>query len=118
MTTTAPAAAGALSARVSDSLARHLRVHLDRLVWGAHELAEHQRTRLRIVLAQAIEQSPFHAKRLGGLDPDGVEPSDLAGLPVMTKAEMMADFDEVVTDRRLRRAAVEEHLDRFAHEPA
>ena len=39
------------------------------------------------------------------IDPDRFELSDLARLPTMTKSEMMAAFDDVVTDRRLRLAS-------------
>jgi hypothetical protein len=35
----------------------------------------------------------------------------------MTKAEMMASFDDMVTDRRLSRRLVEEHLRSSGREP-
>jgi hypothetical protein len=52
-------------------------------------------------LARAIDRSPFHAARLAGIGPARFELADLARLQVMTKAQMMEHFDEVVTDRRL-----------------
>ena len=54
--------------------------------------------------------SPFHARRLAGIDPAEVDPTDLRALPVMTKAQMMDELDDVLTDRRLTRADVEETL--------
>ena len=63
-----------------------------------------------MLLAYAAEFSPFHARRLRGLDLSRFEVGDLARLPVMTKAQMMAEFDEVVTDRRLSRRLAEQHL--------
>ena len=50
-------------------------------------------------------------------DIDRFELSDLAQLPVMTKTQMMANFDDVVTDRRLTRALVERHITDSATEP-
>jgi phenylacetate-coenzyme A ligase PaaK-like adenylate-forming protein len=69
-----------------------------------------QRRRLRRLVAWAKTHSPFYARRLRHIDPDRFE---LADLPVVTKTEMMEYFDEYVTDRRLRRADLEE----FVSEP-
>jgi phenylacetate-CoA ligase len=84
--------------------------HIARLRWGPARIAVEQRARLRALLAYAIERSPFHAARLAGVDPATFDLHDLPSLPVMTKREMMADFDAVVTDRRLTRRLVEDHL--------
>ena len=92
----------ALSARVGD--------HLERLKWDRTRIEALQRDRLRGLLAIAIERSPFHARRLSGIDPDTFELGDLARLPVMSKAEMMAAFDDVTTDRRLTRAAADDAI--------
>jgi phenylacetate-coenzyme A ligase PaaK-like adenylate-forming protein len=85
-------------------------VHVERMAWDRARIAHHQRERLRQLLGVAIRCSPFHRKRLAGVDPERFEPSELGSLPVMTKAEMMASFDEVVTDRRLTRERIEAHL--------
>ncbi len=51
-------------------------------------LAEHQRERLRYLLAHATANSPFPARRLAGIGVGRFEISDLPRLPVMTKAEI------------------------------
>lgn len=108
--TTATGDIEALRARVSEELAKRLPHHIDRLSWDAERLADHQRRRLRALLAHAQERSPFHAHRLRGIDADRFEVADLERLPIMTKDEMMTRFDEVVTDRRLELRVVEGHL--------
>ena len=117
MATSATGRVDVLRARMSAALGARLPGHVERLRWDADRLAAHQRQGLRALLRRALEHSPFHARRLGRIDPDRFELSDLAGLPTMSKAEMMAAFDEVVTDRRLRVQIVEEHLARSAEEP-
>jgi phenylacetate-CoA ligase len=107
---TSPSPADALSRRVSSVLAERLPEHLARLDWDAGRLAAHQRDRLRTLLAHAVEHSPFHARRLKGVDVDRFELAGLARLPTMTKADMMDGFDTLVTDRRLERHVVERHL--------
>src|SRR6478672_4230996 len=92
--------------------------HVARLGWSRTEIAAHQRRQLNALLAHAVEHSPFHARRLRGLDPAGIEPGDLSRLPVMTKAEMMDELDDVYTDRRLTRSAVESALAAAGPEPA
>jgi phenylacetate-coenzyme A ligase PaaK-like adenylate-forming protein len=81
--------------------------HLERLRWSRERIEAHQRERLRALLRHAREHSRFHAERLARVDPARVQ---LAELPTMTKADLMARFDDAVCDPRLTRAAVEAHL--------
>jgi len=60
--------------------------------------------------AYAVEHSPFHRRRLAGVDIERLEVADLVRLPVMTKAEMMGELADVYTDRRLSPALVERAL--------
>src|SRR5947209_11697720 len=69
-----------------------------------------QRRRLRRLLKLAVRRSPFYARKFRGID---VGRCDLRDLPTTDKDEVMAHFDEVVTDRRLRLAEIE----RFMAEP-
>jgi phenylacetate-CoA ligase len=107
-----------LRTRFAAALATHLERNVRRPLWDARQLASYQRERLRTLLARAIAQSPFHARRLAGIDPGRFELADLARLPVMTKEQMMAGFDELATDRRLTHARVEQHLAVSAEEPS
>lgn len=106
-----------LRRRFQAATAQALPDHIERAGWSGEQIASHQRQQLRRLLAHAIAHSPYHARRLRGVDPRGVELRDLPSLPVMTKADMMANFDDVVTDRRLSRAAVEECLEASRETP-
>ena len=117
MTTITGSGATALRARFGPALASRLEQHIERLSWDPQRLAGHQRERLRALLASALTRSPFHARRLAGIDPARFELSDLAGLPVISKQQMMASFDELLTDRRLTRARADQQLAASAHEP-
>jgi phenylacetate-CoA ligase len=117
MTTATGTGLDVLRARYGEAFGTRLPGHIQRLPWDAGRLAAHQRERLRALLACAIERSPFHARRLGGIDPGRFELGDLAGLPVMSKEQMMAGFDELATDRRLTRARAEAHLAACTDEP-
>jgi phenylacetate-CoA ligase len=75
----------------------------------AGRFRQERRDRLRDLLRTARASSPWHRDRLAGVDPDGFEEADLAGLPPMTKDDLMANWDGVVTDRRLRLDLVEGH---------
>jgi phenylacetate-coenzyme A ligase PaaK-like adenylate-forming protein len=106
-----------LKTRISGAVGRRMPEHIARLGWDAGRLAACQRDRLRALLARAIAGSPFHAERLRGIDPDRFELADLARLPVMTKADMMENFDAATNDRRLTRDLVERHLARAVTDP-
>lgn len=70
-----------------------------------------QTRRLRRLLRHAIDRSPFYRDRFRGIDADRCS---LVDLRPVTKAELMADFDRVVTDPEVRRA----DLERFVDDPA
>jgi phenylacetate-CoA ligase len=104
-------------ARFQPSLLERLPDHLGRLAWDHERIATWQRDRLRKLLRRAISSSPFHARRLQGIDPETFELADLPKLPVMTKEEMMDRFDDVVTDRRLSLGLLESTLAQTSDEP-
>ena len=91
--------------------------HVARLGWSAPQIASHQRSGLRALLAHAVEHSPFHRRRLAGVDVERIEVADLPTLPVMTKAEMMRDLGDVFTDRRLTPGLIECALAATSAEP-
>ncbi|HTU86770.1 MAG TPA: hypothetical protein VMF57_14420 [Solirubrobacteraceae bacterium] len=91
--------------------------HLQRLHWSRERIAQERRRRLRELVTTAQERSPWHRRRLAGLDPTTLEEDDLCGLPVMTRDDVMANFDEAVTDQRLTLSRVENHLAGLGSKP-
>jgi phenylacetate-CoA ligase len=71
------------------------------------EMLQLQQVRLRQLLHHAAQHSSFYRSRFRGIDLDTCR---LADLPTLTKDEMMARFDDVVTDRRVTRAGIEAFL--------
>jgi phenylacetate-CoA ligase len=69
------------------------------------QLLAYQRGKLRQLLYYAIAHSPFYRRRFARIDPENCP---LERLPITNKEEIMAHFDEVVTDRRIRLEEVEE----------
>ena len=118
MSATASSALAELQGRMAAGIEARLPPHIERLGWDAPRLRAHQQAALRGLLAHALERSPFHRRRLGAVDPEAFTPAGLASLPVMTKADLMAEWDEVVTDPRLTAALVEAHLAGSATEPS
>ena len=73
--------------------------------WPREQLARFQQERLEALVRHAIAHSPYYRERIGG------GPVELAALPVLDKATLMERFDDIVTDRRLRRDELLAHLD-------
>jgi phenylacetate-coenzyme A ligase PaaK-like adenylate-forming protein len=71
---------------------------------GPGGLARRREARLRALVAQARTSSPFYRRRYRGLPVVGVA---LGDLPPVAKPELMAEFDDWVTDPRVTRADVE-----------
>jgi putative adenylate-forming enzyme len=78
--------------------------------WSRGRLETHQQRQLDALRRFARERSPFYRRFHRGLDR-----APFIELPILTKAEMMAHFDEVVTDPRVRLADAESFLQ---HHPA
>jgi phenylacetate-CoA ligase len=76
---------------------------------AAGERAPHQRRahdqqqRLRRLVRHAAGHSPWYRERLGRAEAVDDGPVELARLPVLDRTALMEHFDELVTDRRLRR---------------
>jgi phenylacetate-CoA ligase len=107
---TTPTIAGQQRGSWNARLRAALPAHIDRLAWDADRVRAHQRDRLRALLRHAKAHSRFHAERLAGVDAARFELDDLPSLPTMTKTEMMAGLDDLLTDPRLSRAVLERHL--------
>jgi len=119
MTTTTTQGTGfeQFRASVQTELLARMPDHVRRLQWSREQVESTQREGLRALLAHASEHSPFHRRRLAGIDPGSFELADLGRLPVMTKAEMMESLDDVFTDRRLSRDVVQRALAATRAEP-
>jgi phenylacetate-coenzyme A ligase PaaK-like adenylate-forming protein len=89
---------------------RRVPAHLERMAWPAERLRAEREARLRALIGIARQHSPWHRERLGQLDLERVGEDDLASIPVMTKHDLMANFDRIVTDPRLSLGKVEAHL--------
>jgi phenylacetate-CoA ligase len=91
-------------------LRRLLELHVQRLQWSGEQLRLERQARLRELLRVALSSSPWHRQRLAGIDPNQFEERDLERVPPMTKQDLMANWDDIVTDRRLKLENVECHL--------
>jgi phenylacetate-coenzyme A ligase PaaK-like adenylate-forming protein len=88
-------------------VAQHAAALMERNTWSRERLLEHRNRRLRAVLRRAVERSSFFHERIGAL----VErDAPLVDFPILTKRELMTNFDSIVTDPRLKRDLVERHL--------
>lgn len=92
-------------------LIKEIQRHYPFIRGGTAALQRRQDRKFRALIAHATARSPFYARRFAGLDPAACQ---LGDLPVLTKAEMMENFDDLVTDRALKR----DELARFMGDPA
>jgi putative adenylate-forming enzyme len=76
--------------------------------WSVERLRAHQRQRLLAIVRHAAASSPYYRERFAGIELS--DDLDLAALPILSKATMLENFDDLVTDRRLTLAGVEQHL--------
>jgi phenylacetate-CoA ligase len=87
-----------------------------RIDWSPDRIRGERQRALRTLLAFAVERSPWHRERLAGIDLERLSETDIERLPVMTKADLMDNFDHVVTDPRVTRELCERHLERHLDE--
>ena len=83
---------------------------LGRLRWSRAQIDAERDRALRALVHTARSGSAWHAPRLAHVDVDRLTAGDLTSLPTMTKHDVLAAFDDLVTDRRVTRSTAEEHL--------
>ncbi len=83
------------------AIAERIPAHVEQLSWSADQIKAERERALRETLAFAEARSPWHATRLSHIDPESFTEADLRTLPVMTKTDVMTNWDAIVTDRRL-----------------
>jgi phenylacetate-coenzyme A ligase PaaK-like adenylate-forming protein len=71
-----------------------------------------QQKRFRALLRHAVANAPFYREKYRGLD---LENCRLADLPIVSKKEMVENFDDFVTDRRLKKAEIRCWLEDRSH---
>jgi phenylacetate-coenzyme A ligase PaaK-like adenylate-forming protein len=81
--------------------------------WSRAQIVAEQRAGLRRLLRAARDGSPWHRERLRDIDVGAADASTLSRLPAMTKDDLMAHWDDIVTDRRVTLAAAEAHIARL-----
>ena len=96
-----------MSPRMLFAILTRLRALQQREQWDRARLLAYQASALRQTRAYAYARSPFYQRFHRGL-----RDAPLTALPVLTKATLMQQFDELVTDRKVRLADVETHLAR------
>ncbi len=94
---------------ISDLLAR-MPENVKRVKWPVERIREERQQRLRSLIHVAKEKSPWHNERLRGVDADSITEADIGKLPVMTKADLMTNFDQIITDKRLTLEMVNAHV--------
>jgi putative adenylate-forming enzyme len=73
--------------------------------WSRDEIHAHQEQAFAALRRHAVEHSRFYQRVYKGL-----ESAPLSELPVVTKRDLMGNFDEFVTDPAVKLAEVEKHL--------
>ena len=80
---------------------------LEHAKWSRSELLEHQHGALHRMLSNTILLSPWYESRIGDLVR---RKRPLSEFPVLTKQDLMANFDDIVLDKDVKLADVEQHL--------
>ncbi|MGB0096230.1 MAG: hypothetical protein WBP81_27290 [Solirubrobacteraceae bacterium] len=94
--------------------------HVARVEWPRARIDHYRTERLRALLTYARERSPFHAGRMGDVDPSSATIADLARLPPMVKQEAQDEWDAIITVPELDRSRAEGVLARqrwFSYTP-
>ena len=84
--------------------------HFERVGWSAERLRAERTARLRELVGSALERSSWHRGRLTDVDLSTLDEDSLPELPVMTKDDLMGNFDEIVTDPAVRLADANAHI--------
>ena len=91
--------------------------YLAQLQWSATQLRAERERRMQVLLSTAKARSSWHRERLRDVDVATFTEADLPSLPTMSKADLMDNFDAVVTDPRLTRDIVDAYVEQLPENP-
>lgn len=83
------------------------------LSWSKNQLSAVRNVRLRKLLLYVKANSPWYHKHLANINLDYFSEENLIDIPPMDKVTLMENWDEIVTDRRLSLALVEQHVEKM-----
>jgi phenylacetate-CoA ligase len=86
----------------------------ERLTWTSDGRAATRDELLRSMLAKAVDGSAWHRNRLAKADIGEITSEDLSSLPTMTKADLMGNWEEIVTDPTVTLREAQRVLDAHA----
>jgi phenylacetate-CoA ligase len=92
------------------AMRQRIPAHLERIGWPQARLKEEREARFRALIRIARERSPWHRERLGHLNLDQIGEEDLSSIPVMTKRDLMTNYDQIVTEPAITLDRIESHL--------
>lgn len=84
--------------------------HFERVAWSAERLRAERTAQLRELVGIAVRRSAWHRERLAEVEQTTLDAEDLRHLPVMTKGDLMDNFDAIVTDPEVRLVDVNAHI--------
>lgn len=93
-----------------DTMQRHLGQLMRNLELTPEETRRLREGQLQDLVRFARANSPWWAHRLRKIDPDSITEERLGDIPPMTKADLMGNWDEIVTDRRLTLDGANSHV--------
>jgi hypothetical protein len=87
-----------LKARHCQDLFARLPEMIAHIGWSQAQLRVERQRRLRELINAAVQRSTWHRARLSGHDPTTVTEDTLAGVPTMTKDNLLEHFDDIIID--------------------
>ncbi|MCP4178275.1 MAG: phenylacetate--CoA ligase family protein [bacterium] len=90
-----------IKAEIPDSAAR--------LDWPRYKILKHQATELGKLIKHAKLNSSWYREKYRDINPEDVNLNNINQLPVLTKKEVMDNWDDIVCDKTITRKIAEEH---------
>jgi phenylacetate-CoA ligase len=82
-----------------------------RMKWSRAQIDDLQVTALRDLLRAVCVQSPWYKSRLSHIDIENFTPEMLPTIPVMTKSDLMENWEEIVNPNTISKSDIRQYLD-------
>ncbi|MDF1683314.1 MAG: hypothetical protein P1U36_01520 [Legionellaceae bacterium] len=102
-----------ISKNVRDIMPRHL----ERLNWSAEAIHDFQTKQLRALLHYVNTHSAYYKKILNNFDINTITPENLNQLPVLTKREVLDNWNDIICVPDLKKSDAEAHLELLRNNP-
>ena len=103
----------AIRKEIYKNLQKEIPQHLKRIKWKREQILENQEKELKKLLKYVKANSLWYREKLRDIDPEDFSYKDISKLPILTKDDLMDNWNDIVCDKNITKEIAERHQEKL-----